>query len=121
MDNALKIIDDMSLAEVSPNEHTYTTIMQGYASIGEIGRAFEYFTKMKSEGLKLDEISYGTLLKACYKVGRMQCSLTVTKEMNVVGIKKNAYIYNILIDGYLIFIPCSPYYFEFDFFTLSER
>ena len=49
MDNALKIIDDMSLVRVSPYEHTYTTIMQGYASVGEISRDFEYFTKMKSE------------------------------------------------------------------------
>ena len=67
MDNSLKIIDDMSLSRVSPNEHTYTTIMQGYAFVGENGRDFEYFTKTKSEGLKLDEISYGTLLKACCK------------------------------------------------------
>lgn len=51
----------------------------------------------------------------------MQSALAVTKEMNVVGIKKNAYIYNILIDGYLTFIPCSHYYFEFDFDRLLER
>lgn len=54
MDNALKIIGDMSLAKVSPNKRTYTTIMQGYASFGEIGRAFENFINMKSEGLKLE-------------------------------------------------------------------
>ena len=71
--------------------------------------------------MKLDEISYGTFLEACYKLGRMQSALVVTKEMNVVGIKKNAYIYKILIDGYLIFIPCSPYYSKFDFVRLLEK
>lgn len=90
----------MLLADVRPNKHTYTTIMHGYASVGDTGKAFEYFTKLKNEGLELDVYTYEALLKACCKSGRMQSALAVTKEMNKQGIPRNTFVYNILIDGY---------------------
>ena len=54
MEKAVEILDEMALAGVSPDEHTYTTIMHGYAALGDTGKAFEYFTKMRNEGLQLD-------------------------------------------------------------------
>ena len=100
MDKAVKTLDEMMLAGISPNEHTYTTIMHGYASVGDIGKAFEYFSKLKNEGLELDVYTYEALLKACCKSGRMQSALAVTKEMSNRGILRNTFVYNILIDGY---------------------
>lgn len=96
----MNIIDEMLLAGISPNEHTYTTIMQGYASLGDTGKAFEYFSILKNEGLELDIYTYEALLKACCKAGRMQSALAVTKEMSAQNILRNTFIYNILIDGY---------------------
>lgn len=100
MEKAVEILDEMTLAGVSPNEHTYTTIMHGYASLGDTGKAFEYFTKLRNEGLELDVYTYEALLKACCKSGRMQSALAVTKEMSAQKILKNTFVYNILIDGY---------------------
>lgn len=91
----------MLLAGINPNERTYTTIMEGYASVGDTGKAFEYFTKIKEEGLKLDVFTYEALLKACYKSGHMQSALAVTREMSVQKIPRNTFVYNILIDGYV--------------------
>lgn len=99
MDRAVEVVDEMVLAGIRPNEHTYTTIMHGYASAGDTGRAFEYFTKLKDEGLQLDVYTYEALLKACCKSGRMQSALAVTKEMAARKIPKNTFVYNILIDG----------------------
>lgn len=99
MEKAVKILDEMSLAGINPNEHTYTTIMQGYASLGDTGKAFEYFTKVKNEGLELDVYTYEALLKACCKSGRMQSALAVTREMSSQDIPRNTFVYNILIDG----------------------
>lgn len=96
----MDILDEMLLAGISPNEHTYTTIMHGYASLGDTGKAFEYFNKLKNEGLELDVYTYEALLKACCKSGRMQSALAVTKEMRAQNIPRNTFIYNILIDGY---------------------
>ena len=73
--------------------------MEGYAQAGEVGTAFEYFQKLKQEGLKPDILTYGALLKGCCKSGRMQSALAVTKEMANAGLTRNAYIYNILLDG----------------------
>lgn len=101
MAKAVEIIDDMLLGGIAPNECTYTTIMQGYASLGDTGKAFEYFTKIKDEGLKLDAYTYEALLKACCKAGRMQSALAVTREMNAHHIPRGTYVYNILIDGYV--------------------
>ncbi|KAK6156245.1 hypothetical protein DH2020_010493 [Rehmannia glutinosa] len=54
MEKAVDILDEMLLAGMSPNEHSYTTtIMHGYASLGDTGKAFEYFSKMKTRGLSL--------------------------------------------------------------------
>jgi pentatricopeptide repeat protein len=100
LEKAVEILDEMTLAGVSPNEHTYTTIMHGYASLGDTGKAFEYFTKLRNEGLELDVYTYEALLKACCKSGRMQSALAVTKEMSAQNIPKNTFVYNILIDGY---------------------
>ena len=100
MGKAVDILDEMLLAGINPNEHTYTTIMNGYASLGDIGKAFEYFSKLKNEGLELDVYTYEALLKACCKSGRMQSALAVTKEMKTQNIPRNTFIYNILIDGY---------------------
>lgn len=102
MDKAVEVIDKMILAGIAPNEHTYTTIMEGYASVGDTGKAFEYFTKIKEGGLKLDVFTYEALLKACCKAGRMQSALAITREMNTQKIPRNTYVYNILIDGYVL-------------------
>lgn len=102
MEKAVEILDEMTLAGVSPNEHTYTTIMHGYASLGDTGKAFEYFTKLRNEGLELDVFTYEALLKACCKAGRMQSALAVTKEMSNQKIPRNTFVYNILIDGYVL-------------------
>ncbi|KAL0008103.1 hypothetical protein SO802_009605 [Lithocarpus litseifolius] len=100
MDKAVEILDEMTLAGVSPIEHTYTTIMHGYASLGDTGKAFEYFTKLRNEGLEIDVYTYEALLKACCKSGRMQSALAVTKEMSSQKIPRNTFVYNILIDGW---------------------
>lgn len=104
MDKAVEILDEMTLAGIMPNEHTYTTIMHGYASLGDTGKAFEYFTKLRNEGLEIDVYTYEALLKACCKSGRMQSALAVTKEMSSQKIPRNTFIYNILIDGYGFYI-----------------
>lgn len=100
MEKAVSILDEMSLAGVSANQHTYTTIMHGYAALGDTGKAFEYFTKHKEEGLEVDVFTFEALLKACCKAGRMQSALAVTREMATREIPRNTFVYNILIDGY---------------------
>lgn len=112
MEKAEQILDEMTLAGVSPNEHTYTTIMHGYASLGDTGKAFAYFTKLRDEGLGLDVYTYEALLKACCKSGRMQSALAVTKEMSAQNIPRNTFIYNILIDGYAILDVLVSDYFD---------
>lgn len=109
MQKAVEILDEMTLAGINPDEHTYTTIMHGYAALGDTGKAFEYFTKLRSEGLEIDVFTYEALLKACCKAGRMQSALAVTKEMSAKRIPRNTFVYNILIDGYgsLNFLMCT--------------
>lgn len=104
MEKAVQVLDEMLLAGIRPNERTYTTIMDGYASLGDTGKAFEYFSRIKDEGLELDIYTYEALLKACCKAGRMQSALAVTKEMSAKNIPRNTYVYNILIDGYGVYI-----------------
>lgn len=100
MEKAVGILDEMNLAGIRPNEHTYTNLMQGYASLGDTEKAFQYFMVLKNEGLVIDVFTYEALLKACCKSGRMQSALAVTKEMSAKKIPRNTFVYNILIDGY---------------------
>lgn len=99
MTKAVAILDEMNVAGVGPNEHTYTTLMQGYASLGDTEKAFQYFTVLRNEGLEIDVYTYEALLKSCCKSGRMQSALAVTKEMSAKYIPRNTFVYNILIDG----------------------
>lgn len=107
----MEILDEMLLAGIIPDEHSYTIIMHGYASLGDTGKAFEYFYKLKNEGLELDKYAYEALLKACCKSGRMQSALAVTKEMSAQKIPRNTFVYNILIDGYELFHFSTRYEF----------
>ncbi|KAL5193954.1 Pentatricopeptide repeat-containing protein, chloroplastic [Glycine soja] len=102
MTKAVAILDEMNVAGVGPNEHTYTTLMQGYASLGDTEKAFQYFTVLRNEGLEIDVYTYEALLKSCCKSGRMQSALAVTKEMSAKNIPRNTFVYNILIDGNLV-------------------
>lgn len=120
MEKAIEILDEMTLAGISPNEHTYTTIMHGYASLGDTGKAFEYFTKLRNEGLELDVFTYEALLKACCKSGRMQSALAVTKEMSAQKIPRNTFVYNILIDGYERFQTMVPPCHFFELFSFGR-
>lgn len=93
----------MELAGVQPNFRSYTTLMQGFASIGEIGLAFKCLKRVNEVTQKPPIISYASLLKACCKAGRMQNAIAVTEEMAFAGVPMNNYIFNTLLDGYDIF------------------
>jgi pentatricopeptide repeat protein len=78
IERALGVIEKMEVAGIKPNVHTYTIIMGGYAAMGDIGTAFEYFKKIREVGLTVDIFVYELLLKACSKSGRMQSALAFT-------------------------------------------
>ncbi|MCO5587061.1 hypothetical protein L7F22_041007 [Adiantum nelumboides] len=60
---ASAMIDQMVLANIPPDERTYTIIMEGFVHKGEVGTAFDFFKKLKQDGLKADIFTYEALLK----------------------------------------------------------
>ena len=68
MDHLPKILQDMRKHHVDPNIVTYSTIIKGHCTAGEIKVAFQVLKEMKQDTrLKPDEIMYNSLLDGCAK------------------------------------------------------
>lgn len=55
---------------------------------------------MKKSGLVPNDITYGCLMDACIKNGKLDKALVVFEEMKEAGVKMNPIIYTTLIKGH---------------------
>jgi len=67
---------------------------------GDIDRAHNLLKEIKSSSpdLKLDEITYNTLIKGCSKARKLNQAISFYEEMRASNIKPNRITYNSLID-----------------------
>jgi pentatricopeptide repeat protein len=98
MDRASGLLVAMRESCVEPDIVTYSTIVKGYCSEGDVDRAFSVLEDMKSDDkLAPDEIMYNSILDGCAKQHRIDDALKVLEEMRSTGIVPSNYTLSILV------------------------
>lgn len=82
-----------------PDQIIYNCLIDACINAGNIDKAYELFGEIKSDSdLKLDEVSFNTLIKGCCRNRKLHQAVTLLEEMKQMGIKPNRITYNSLID-----------------------
>ncbi|KAK7405363.1 hypothetical protein VNO78_06612 [Psophocarpus tetragonolobus] len=80
---------------------SYNTLMKGLCKAGRTRHALASLCEMEGEGIPPDEVTYMTLIQACYNEGDVDCCLRLYHEMEEkgVGMKIPPHVYSLVICG----------------------
>lgn len=92
---AYRVFNEMPFRDV----FAFTSLISGLANHGESERAIELLSRMKTEGVKPNEITFICVLNACSRMGLVQEGLQVFESMtDVYDIKPGVQHYGCLVD-----------------------
>jgi len=97
---APQIWQDMSAANppVAPDLVTYSTLVKGYASSGDLKRALEIFEELKKDPTKVpDEVLYNSLLDGCARERRVREAMSLMEDMKKSGVTPSNYTLTIMV------------------------
>jgi pentatricopeptide repeat protein len=95
-----QLLEDMRSAspQVEPDMITYSTIMKGYCSSGDLDKGLELLRDMVASGQYApDEVMYNSLLEGCAKEQRLEDALTLLNKMQAAGVAQSNYTLSIMI------------------------
>lgn len=84
-----------------PDVVSWSTIIAGYAQIGQSSYALELFETMQGKGIHPDRVSYLSILKACCGVGAISVGKVFHSQAIRDGLQSDITIGNTLIDMYV--------------------
>lgn len=87
---------------IKPNTIIYSTLIKGFASIGDAQRALEMFEEMKREGIAMNLVAYTTLIDACAKAGDVGQAQVLLKRMDEDGCQPNTITYSSIVKGHCL-------------------
>ncbi|KAF3788512.1 putative pentatricopeptide repeat-containing protein [Nymphaea thermarum] len=79
---------------------TWSSLISGYALNGCEDEALELFGRMQSEGLKPNEYTFGSVLRACAVRPRLSCGQQVHAHVLKTGFHSNVFVVTGLVDMY---------------------
>jgi len=85
--------------KIIPNTVIYSTLMKGFAKIGDADSAMSVFEEARASGVAMNLVAYTTLIDAQGRVGNMQRALELLKQMEEDGIFPNTITYSTLVKG----------------------
>ncbi|KAM1204425.1 hypothetical protein ACFX2J_020112 [Malus domestica] len=92
----LEMLDDM----VSPNLHTFNTMIHAYCKLGNVAEADLYFSKIGQAGLHPDTFTYTSLILGHCRNKDVDSGCSVFKLMPQKGCQRNEVSYTNLIHGF---------------------
>jgi len=95
-----QILEDMraSIPPVDPDIVTYSTLIKGFCSSGNLDRALGLLAEMQADGKFLpDEMMYNSLLDGCAKEQRIVDALRLVDEMKKTGVAPSNYTLSMLV------------------------
>nr|XP_043634849.1 pentatricopeptide repeat-containing protein At5g66520-like [Erigeron canadensis] len=92
---AYRVFEEMPCRDV----FAFTSLISGLANHGESGRAIALLSRMKTEGVKPNEITFICVLNACSRMGLVDEGVNVFESMtDVYGIEPRVQHYGCLVD-----------------------
>mmetsp|Transcript_7596 Transcript_7596/g.21597 ORF Transcript_7596/g.21597 Transcript_7596/m.21597 type:complete len:550 (+) Transcript_7596:3-1652(+) len=86
--------------KVPANTVMYATLIKGFVSVGDAGRAVDMHRDLKADGLEMNLVAYTCLIDAHVRTGRMDRAEAIFSEMQEVGCRPNVITYSTLAKGY---------------------
>jgi len=76
------LFQEMRSSNIEPDLVTYSTLIKGYCTLGDMDRAFALMSEIKQDGkMRLDEILYNSILEGCGRQQDVDKATQVLKEM----------------------------------------
>merc|ERR1719162_1083402 len=98
MTRASQLLEDMGQSCIEPDIITYSTLIKGYCTEGDVDRAFHILEEMKVDNkFSPDEIMYNSILDGCAKQHRVDDALRMLEEMKTSGVVPSNYTLSILV------------------------
>ncbi|KAJ7556511.1 hypothetical protein O6H91_05G086400 [Diphasiastrum complanatum] len=79
---------------------SWTTMISGYAQVGNVGDAFALYNQMKGHNVKPNSVTFVCILKACSSNATLHLGKQVHAEIIDAGLESNVFIGTALIDMY---------------------
>jgi pentatricopeptide repeat protein len=88
--------------KVPPNTVMYSTLIKGYAVLGDSERAMEMYRELQGKGLQMNLVTYTTLIDAQCRAGNMDQATEMLALMEKNGCAPNTITYSTLVKGHCI-------------------
>ncbi|KAL9239269.1 hypothetical protein vseg_013608 [Gypsophila vaccaria] len=91
------LIDEMKASNLSPNQISWSILIDIYGASGNVQGALEILKTMRETGMKLDVIAYTTAIKVCVENKYLKTAFSLFVEMKRNRVKPNLVTYNTLL------------------------
>ncbi|XP_030473532.1 pentatricopeptide repeat-containing protein At4g21065-like [Syzygium oleosum] len=83
-----------------PDGFLWNTMIRGFGNSGQHGRAFEYYGRMRGEGIGADNFTFSFLLKASWHLGSVALSKQLHCSTVKCGLDEHGFVRNSLVHMY---------------------
>ncbi|KAI5064645.1 hypothetical protein GOP47_0021315 [Adiantum capillus-veneris] len=83
-----------------PNEHSWTSLIQGWIDCGNYENALDVYERMQQNGVAASKYTFVAVLKACSRLKYVDRGQSVFVEIVKEELEKDPYVGNILVDMY---------------------
>jgi pentatricopeptide repeat protein len=113
-ENASKLFEEVcdSYSGVQPDIVTFNIMMKNYVkeirefrkyqstpNEKKLEKVFKIFSDIKKNNIKLNSITYNTIMDACTEVGDYEKAISLFEEMKTIDIKPDNYTYAVIVKG----------------------
>nr|XP_043608987.1 pentatricopeptide repeat-containing protein At1g06710, mitochondrial [Erigeron canadensis] len=98
-DEAVKLLDVMSLEGCEPNRVVYDALIDGLLKEGKLEKAEELYTIMCEKGYNPNIFTYGSMIDKMFKDNRLDLASRVLSNMQKNSCPPNVVIYTEMVDG----------------------
>jgi len=100
VENAVALLTNWK-AKVPANTVMYSTLIKGFAVIGEADRAMDMYRTLKAEGLEMNLVTYTALIDAHARAGgKMEDARRLFNQMESEGCEPNVITFSSMVKGY---------------------
>ena len=97
---AFLLLKRMRKNDLTPDECTYNTLINGFFSEGKINHARYVFNHMLRQTLVPSVATYTTMIDGYCRNRRIDKALSVLSEMQITGVLPSELTYSALLNGY---------------------
>jgi pentatricopeptide repeat protein len=102
-DGAMKLMKQISDAELVPDHVLFGSLIQAAARAGEYERAWKLFSRLRhDDAMEPDEVTYNHMIWVCAKQDRAEKAQNLVDEMKQLGLRPLDVTYNTLLHAYAL-------------------